>query len=113
MNRIWQAALLLLLSTPVAAEEACVKYHKCVSLDQFKCTEVTRSTNVKRVCYAEPKRYMIIKLKETYYHYCEIPPDIVAELAAPSVGGYYSTRIRSQRANDRAYDCRDHPIPEM
>jgi hypothetical protein len=104
----------LLLSTPAEAEEACVKYHKCVPLDQFKCTEVTRSANVKRVCYAESKRYMIIKLKETYYHYCEIGPDVVSELlVAPSVGGYYTTRIRSQRANNRAFDCRDHPIPHF
>jgi hypothetical protein len=113
-KRIWILAIALVLPTPLAAEEVCVKYHKCVSLDQFKCTEVTRSTNVMRVCYAEPKRYMIIKLKETYYHYCEIGPDVVAELlAAPSVGGYYTTRIRSQASNNRAFDCRDHPIPQF
>jgi hypothetical protein len=40
---------------------------KCLPSISFACTEVTRSTNVKRVCYSEPKRYMIIKLKETYY----------------------------------------------
>jgi hypothetical protein len=106
--------IFLAFCEPLAAEEACVKYHKCVPLDQFNCTEVTRSTNVKRVCYAESKRYMIIKLKETYYHYCEIGPAVVAELlAAPSVGGYYTTRIRSQASDDRAFDCRDHPIPDF
>jgi hypothetical protein len=105
-------AALIAVTSPLSAEEACVKYHKCVPLDQFKCTEVSRSTNVKRVCYAGSKRYLIIKLKDTYYHYCEIGADIVAELlAAPSVGGYYTTRIRSQAANNRAFDCRDHPIP--
>jgi hypothetical protein len=113
-NRVWLVALALLLPGPLAAEEVCVKYHKCVSLDPFTCTEVTRSKIVTRVCYHELKRYMIIRLKETYYHYCEIGPDVVAGLlAAPAVGGYYNTRIKSQPSNDRAFDCRDHPIPQF
>ena len=111
--RLLIAALVLTASAgALAAEEACVKYHKCISLDHFKCTE-TRSNPVDRVCYAETKRYMVVKLKGTYYHYCEIGPAIVAAfLAAPSIGHYYNSGIKSAATN-RAFDCRDHPIPQL
>jgi len=104
----------LLLRNPLAAAEgeACIKYHKCVSLAQFKCTD-TSSSLVKRVCYNEPRQYMIIKLQATDYHYCGIPPRIVEELlAAASLGRYYNQNIKSAATN-RAYDCRDHPIPQF
>ncbi len=42
--------------------------HKCLDVDKFKCETITRSSFVNRVCYLEAKQYMIIKLKETYYH---------------------------------------------
>src|SRR5258708_3328639 len=104
LNRLWVFPILTSLSAPVAAEQACVKYHKCVSLDQFKCEDVTRSSFVERVCYVEAKRYMVIKLKGTYYHYCEIGPEIVAELlTAPSLGQYYNSTIKSANLG-RAFD---------
>jgi KTSC domain len=113
MNRALPLALALLLPGPLAAEEVCVKYHKCVPLNQFQCTDLTRSSFVERVCYAESKRYMIIKLQGTYYHYCQIGPATVAELlAAPSIGRYYNANIKSAATN-RAFDCRDHPIPSF
>lgn len=107
------AALVLTASAgALAAEEACVKSHKCISLDRFVCTE-TVSSFVDRVCYAEAKRYMVIKLNGTYYHYCEIAPAVVAALlSAPSIGRYYSQNIKSSVVN-RAYDCRDYPVPQL
>src|SRR5262249_42734103 len=56
----------ILLLSPAGAEEVCVKYHKCLDIDQFKCETITRSSFINRVCYLEAKRYMIIKLKDTY-----------------------------------------------
>ena len=53
----------------------CVKYHKCLAVDKFKCETITRSSFVNRVCYLEAKQYMIIKLKETYYHHCSVTPE--------------------------------------
>jgi hypothetical protein len=48
-------ALIVFLATPLPllAEDVCVKYHKCVSLDQFKCSDITRSSFINRLCYAE------------------------------------------------------------
>jgi hypothetical protein len=56
---------------------------------------------------------MVIRLRGTYYHYCEIGPATVAALlAASSVGRYYNSSIKSDATN-RAYDCRDHPIQNL
>ena len=101
--------------TPAGAEEVCVKYHKCLDVDKFKCETITRSSFVNRVCYLAAKQYMIIKLKETYYHHCSVPPETVTEfLAAPSMGRYYNENIRSKRDGTHGpFDCRDHPIPTL
>jgi hypothetical protein len=34
----------ILLLSPAKAEEVCVKYHKCLDIDQFKCETITRSS---------------------------------------------------------------------
>jgi hypothetical protein len=105
-----------LLPAPLAAEEACVKYHKCVLLDQFRCDDITRSGFIHRVCYAEAKRYMIIWLGEnrTPYHYCEMGREVKDEFfAAPSMGRYFNDKITGTRNKRGPFDCRDHPIPEL
>ena len=62
----------------------------------------------------EAKKYMIIKLDETYYHYCNIGPQTVSSfLAAPSMGRYYNSEIRGRGDLHGPFDCRDHPIPSL
>ena len=117
MIRLMFSALFLFSFSPapLAAEEACIRYHKCIPLDGFKCESVSRSSLVHRVCYLEAKRYMLIWLgrNEIAYHYCEIGSDVVAALlAAPSMGRFYNQNIKSD-ATGRKFDCRDHPIPEL
>jgi len=106
---------ILLSALPATAEEACPKYRDgCVPLDQFKCDEVSRSRFIFRVCYAAPKRYMIVWLgkNRTPYHYCSIDAETVAAfLAADSMGTYYNTHIRGTRAGRGPFDCRDNPVP--
>lgn len=111
--RLLIAALVLSASAgALAAEEVCVKYHKCIPLDRFACTE-TVSNLVERVCYLEAKRYLVIKLNRIYYHHCEVTPKVVAALlSAPSFGQYYNQNIKTSAVN-RAYDCRDHPVPQL
>jgi hypothetical protein len=109
-------AVILLLATPATAEEACVKYHKCVPLDQFRCDDISRSSLIYRVCYAEPKRYMIVWLGKAHtpYHYCEIGPEVVAEfMAAPSMGIYFNKKIAGTTRKNGPFDCREHPIPTL
>ena len=103
-------------SAPASAEEACIKYHKCVPLDSFKCDDITRSSFIYRFCYNEPKRYAIVWLgkNKTPYHYCNLGPETAeAFKAAESMGRYYNANIRSTNKQHGPFDCRDHPIPEI
>ena len=123
MKPIWILAFALLLPVRLAAEDACIKGHKCVPLDQFKCEDMTRSGFLERLCCAEAQRYLLVKTQAGYYggyfHYCEIGPELAAELfARPSLGHYYNFTSSYFTSSKRAklgpeFDCRNHPIPEF
>jgi len=102
----------VLLSTSLAqAETVNVKYRGPVDLKPFTCQD-TKSSFVNRVCYDAANQYMIILLKETYYHYCEIPKSTVdALLSADSKGRYYNANIKGT-GKDGPYDCRTHRVPQ-
>ena len=111
MIRYFVAALLLVYSSVAAAETVDVKYRGPVDLSPFKCEEITRSSFIRRVCYDATNQYMIIKLRRTYYHYCEISADVIAAFkAAPSMGRFYNANIRGDGA-DGPFDCRTHRVP--
>lgn len=93
------------------AETVQVKYHGPVSLDSFACVDVRESSDVTRICHDAAERYMLIRLKATYYHYCEIDSKTVQGLhAAQSKRAYFEARIRGT-GSDGPFDCRTHPIP--
>ncbi|BEV43956.1 KTSC domain-containing protein [Afipia carboxidovorans] len=102
---------LLLGASFVEAETVEVKYRGPVDLKPFICQDITRSSFVNRVCYDKPNRYMLIQLRATYYHYCEIPDRTVAQLLnAPSMGKFYNANIKGS-GSDGPYDCRSHRVP--
>ncbi|RZL65997.1 MAG: KTSC domain-containing protein [Variovorax sp.] len=94
------------------AETVPVKYHGVVSLDAFACADVSDSSDVTRICYDKAERYMVIRLKTTYYHYCEIDAATVQGLrGASSKRTFFESRIRGS-GSDGPFDCRTHPIPK-
>ncbi len=94
------------------AESVFVKYRGEVDLAPFECQEVSRSSFISRVCYDAGNAYMIIRLKSTYYHYCEIDAGTVAALlAADSMGKFYNSRIKGS-GSDGPFDCRTHRVPD-
>ena len=100
--------------SPETAEIICVKYGPCpLNVSAFECTDVT-SSFIRRVCYDAPKSFMVIKLKETWYPYCEIDAATVQQLlSAGSAGTFYNENIRSRPDGAHGpFDCRDHPLPE-
>ncbi|MCA1470321.1 KTSC domain-containing protein [Bradyrhizobium sp. IC3195] len=102
--------LLLFLATAAHAETVEVKYRGPVDLKPFSC-HATKSSFVNRVCYDAANQYMVILLKDTYYHYCEIPKTTVdALLSADSHGRYYNANIKGS-GKDGPYDCRTHKVP--
>jgi hypothetical protein len=70
-----------LLASPVLAEAPtvetiCVKYGPCpLNVSTFTCVDTPRSSFARRICYDAPKAFMVSKLNETWYPYCEIDAD--------------------------------------
>lgn len=94
------------------AETVQVKYLGSVSLDSFACKDVREGSDVSRICYDKTERYMVIKLKATYYHYCEVDGSTMqAFLGANTKREFFEARIRGT-GSDGPFDCRTHPIPK-
>lgn len=108
---LFVAMLALGLSCHARAESVDVKYRGVVDLKPFVCDDVDRSSFITRVCYDTANQYMIIRLKRTYYHYCEIPASVIEALkSADSMGRYYNANIKGT-GSDGPYDCRTHRVP--
>lgn len=83
-----------------------VKYRGPVDLKHFDCSDISRSSFIKRVCYDRSNAYMVISLNGTYYHYCEIDSGTVSSLlGANSMGRYFNVSVKGK------FDCRTHRIP--
>jgi hypothetical protein len=89
------------------SEDVWVKYRGSVDLEPFDCTDVNRSSFIKRVCFNKAKRYMLIRLNDTYYHYCNIPESAVTALmGADSMGRFFNAQVKGK------YNCRLNPPPK-
>ena len=98
-------------SAAAFAETVIVKYRGPVDLKPFVCTDTT-SSFVNRVCYDKANAYVLILLKSTWYHYCEIDAGTVdALIKADSVGRYYNANIKGT-GQDGPFDCRTHRVPK-
>jgi hypothetical protein len=107
------SVIVLLFTAEDRAETVDVKYPRGrVDLKTFECNDINRSSFIQRVCYDKPQRYMIISLRGTYYHYCELPPATFDSLmGAPSMGQFYNQNIKGS-GSDGPYDCRTHRLPD-
>ena len=106
-------ALAIIAAWPgfAAAETVTVKYRGSVPLDKFDCPPIKPSSFVNRICYDDENVYLIVLLRVTYYHYCEIDAATVeAWRAAPSLGRYYNANIKGW-GSDGPFDCRTHRVP--
>jgi len=82
-----------------------------VPVEYFECQEMSRSSLVTRVCYSAPKAYMVIRLKATDYHYCDIDQATVDALSeADSMGRHYNQNIKDAATAGR-FSCRDKHVP--
>ena len=103
--------LLLLAAAEVHSGTVDVKYRGAVDLKSFACTDTPRSSFIQRVCYDKAQSYMLINLRGTFYHYCELPAATCdALMAAPSMGQFYNQSIKGT-GSDGPYDCRTHRVP--
>ena len=95
MIRAATVLIVLLFIAEARSEAVEVKYRGPVDLKTFECQEISRSSFIQRVCYDKAESYMIISLRGTYYHYCELPRATFDGLmSAPSMGQFYNQNIR-------------------
>ena len=100
------AVLIFSFAFTAYAESVSVKYRGSVNLASFECEHVNRSSFINRLCYDAKERYVIVLLKNTYYHYCEVPKNVVSSWkVASSLGRYYGSYIKGN------YDCRVNYLP--
>lgn len=105
-GRYTVAFFLLSFAISAYAESVNVKYRGMVNLASFECEQITRSSFINRLCYDSKERYVIVLLKNTYYHYCEVPKSVVGSWkVASSMGRYYGSYIKGN------YDCRVNYLP--
>jgi hypothetical protein len=95
-----------LADASLAGEKVLVKYRGEVDLAPFACRDIARSSLVERLCYDQKERYVIVRLTGTYYHYCEVPADVVHRwLAAESMGRFFNANVKGN------FDCRTNRVP--
>lgn len=106
LTRIGIIFLCALFSFSANAESVYVKYRGPVDLTPFKCESITRSSFVNRLCYDSKEKYVIVSLKGTYYHHCEVPAKVIADWRqAASMGRYYNAQVKGR------FDCRILRVP--
>jgi hypothetical protein len=100
-----------LYAAEVRSETVDVKYRGPVDLKTFACTDTPRSSFIQRVCYDKAQSYMLISLRGTFYHYCELPATTYdALMGASSMGEFYNQKVKGT-GKDGPYDCRTHRVP--
>lgn len=104
----WVLVAVVTLASPVLAESVTPKYGDGpVNLSTFQCENAV-SSFVHRICYQPDARYLLVLLKSTYYHYCNVDRDTVAEwLAANSKGRFYNTHVKGH------FSCKNVSVPQF
>jgi hypothetical protein len=98
--------LLFSIVTPCRTETVNVKYRGPVDLSHFSCKAIDHSSFINRVCYDAANGYMIVLLKETYYHYCDVDNAThAAFIDAVSMGRYFNAAVKGH------FDCRIGHVP--
>jgi hypothetical protein len=100
--------LLLLTASGVEAKDIYVKYRGGVNVynEHFQKLSLQESSLVKSMYYDRTNKYLLVRIRETYYHYCSIPSRTIEQwIESASLERYYRTYIRGN------YDCRINPIP--
>ena len=112
MIRAATSLIALLLTAPVGPETVEVRDRGAVDLKTFECRDINRSSLIQRVCYDKVQRYLIVGIRGSYDHYCELPQQTFDGFTtAPSMGQFFNQNIRGSGPDGR-YNCRTHRRPD-
>jgi len=102
-------AVAVLFASAAFARDITVKYRDDpVDVDNgyFEEMELKSSSLVQEIYYDAQNQYLLVRLKSTFYHYCNIPAEYVSEwVNADSLGSYYRDCIKGD------FGCRYVPVP--
>lgn len=111
-RKIRRLVLSLFLITPVilitaeyvtAEKSVSIKYHKRqvdIDMSTFEYKSTAISSFIRGAWYDSSKNYLILKLKDTYYHFCRLDNKTwKAFKAAGSFGTYFNEKIKGK------FDC--------
>ncbi len=96
------------VSINILASNIYVQYRGNVNVDNgyFEQINLKESRFVKEMYYDTGNKYLIVRLKNKYYHYCSIPKSTVNKwTSSSSLGKFYNLNIKGN------YDCRINPVP--
>ncbi len=85
-----------------------VKYRGNINVNNgyFQELNLRPSSFIKSMYYDENNNYLLVRLNNTYYHYCSIPNRVVLKwTSSSSLGKFYNWHIKGN------YDCRYNPVP--
>ena len=109
LRNVAVAALLVSSAHVSRAETVPVLGRGPVDLTHLVCESVMQNITrgaMRRVCYDETNRYLVIQLGSLYLHYCEVEPHRVdALLHSEAVGPHFSANFAGR------YDCRTRYLP--
>ncbi len=86
-----------------------VKYRGIVDVDNghFEHLNIGSSSYVNNMFYDDGNQYLLVQLKNTYYHYCSITSSIIYSwIDSSSLGRYYNQNIKGN------YSCQNNPVPQ-
>jgi hypothetical protein len=84
----------LLWTAPVTTETVEIAGRGAIDLAPFACTDTPRSTIIRRICYDEASRRLLVNVNGGYAEHCGLPTAAFAAFAsAPSMGQYYRQNI--------------------
>jgi KTSC domain len=97
--------LLILSACNTLAEEVDVRNRGRVSLDDFDCSRI-ESSFIRRICYDEENKYLLVQLGSSWYHYCDVPDAVATGLVeAQSPARYFNANVRAR------FGCRVDQVP--
>jgi len=101
--------ILFFTSFSLSARTIFVKYRDTlVDVDNghFEELGLKSSSLVKEMFYDEQGNYLLVSLKNTFYHYCGINRQIINTwVNSDSLGRFYLNNIKGN------FDCRIYPVP--
>ena len=102
--------ILLSLNTVSASKYITVKYRDTkvdIQNGYFTCINTSKSSFVSGACYDQTNKYMLIGLKSTVYHYCNLDKTTWNSFKkASSFGTHYNKYIKGN------FSCKSKSIPE-